>query len=487
MWAWPQRLLLASYSPVPLAGFRFVFGLLLALDASRLLLHCRVLFERLPYRSGVPATPVVLAALWLVLALLLTSGLSTRFAALLNHLLLMFLVGQQGAHSQIAQDSVLLSSSLLLAMLPANRAFSVDAWLARKRGQPLGARVPGWENAFALLLSCIYVDSAVHKLASPLWLRGWGVWLPLSQPNLVWHEPTLLLSLPPLLLRLLGWGVIAFELLFPALWAWRRTRRATLALGLGLHGAIAWFYPLPAFSLYMAALYVPLVLSAARFGPAEVQSGAAPPPRRARLLLLAGAVSWLLLSLTNLLAEAHPRAREAWRPWGEAAFSLTGLLSHGVFSDALFVGYGYQLRLVPRGCREDRCVHPYRRGGLFELSVSDRVWEHWWKRTQAPWVRVRAAEEELLRFAAWWTGPPPRAQEFDLEARLQESQPPAWQAALWTSNLASPWRRLGLLRVSPSEARFEWRCAPTPSPGDALGAALRRCLEAPAAELGRGR
>ena len=112
----------------------------------------------------------------------------------------------------------------------------------------------------AAYLSSIYVDSAIHKLLSPMWLRGLGLSTSAALPSLVWIGTAWMKYIPATLLRCVGWGVIAFELLFPVLYWRRSTRLPALAAGIAMHVGIAVLYPIPAFSGSMIVLYLALLL-----------------------------------------------------------------------------------------------------------------------------------------------------------------------------------------------------------------------------------
>ena len=77
--------------------------------------------------------------------------------------------------------------------------------------------------------------------------------------SLVWIPTDWLSFLPAPLLHLMTWGVIAFELFIPVLYAWRRTRILAVLTGIFLHLSIAIVYPIPAFSGVMIAIYAGLL------------------------------------------------------------------------------------------------------------------------------------------------------------------------------------------------------------------------------------
>jgi hypothetical protein len=85
-------------------------------------------------------------------------------------------------------------------------------------------------------LGSIYFDSAIHKLTWPMWSHGFGLAAPMMLPNLVWMPAGWMALFPVWLWRLLGYGVVVFELTFFLFYAFRRTRVALLLTGMAMHG-----------------------------------------------------------------------------------------------------------------------------------------------------------------------------------------------------------------------------------------------------------
>src|SRR5262249_51638808 len=67
------------------------------------------------------------------------------------------------------------------------------------------------------------------------------------------------LPLPDPLLRLLTWTVLIWEVSFPLLVLWPRSRTAALVLGAAFHVGIGLSMELACFALYMLCLYLPLL------------------------------------------------------------------------------------------------------------------------------------------------------------------------------------------------------------------------------------
>jgi len=253
--------------------------------------------------------------------------------------------------------------------------------------------------------------------------------------------------LPSWIWRVMGWGVIAFELSFGALYLWRVTRIPALLTGIALHAGIAVIYPIPVFGWLMICLYAAL-LPAEWYRPGERILRRTPQGKPLALnprAIAAVAVLWALA----IASVYGPRGYLPNRLYNKAGWLIAGIASHEVFSDEQFDRYTYQLRLVwPDGART-----PYSRGNLFAWNVRDRVWELWWKRTQAPWGRLQDADAHLL---AWARTNGNGAAPVMIEGRPQTSLTRVINPDLFQRNNSIPWRSIGTIRAS----AVEWQVAP---------------------------
>jgi hypothetical protein len=358
---------------------------------------------------------------WLIVLVCMIVGYRTRIAVIANYICCVFILGiaaGKEGFSQVAGDSVAISLSLLAVILPCGAVFATDRMGESDSPRPSVAAAR-W--VLAAYLSSIYADSGIHKLASPMWYHGLGLATPMGLPSLVWMNMAWAVRFPPLLFRICGWGVIAFELLFPFFYIWRRTRVLTVLLGIAMHIGIALLYPFPTFSALMIAIYMGLLPEryyaplrqldkwiATRFRKPwfndRVRNLQLPISSR---LVVAGIVVWsLCIGVTYAPVDAsYQPARfilnRIWRV-KKLVFATTGIQGHGVFADWLFQEYRYQLRLIPVGSPSGAAM-PYSRNGLFDWSVRDRLWEIWWKRAQAPWTPLHDSEFQLATWAdVYW-------------------------------------------------------------------------------------
>jgi hypothetical protein len=240
----------------------------------------------------------VAAAIFAFLALV---GLWTRPAAALATLLGAWVLVTPYLFGKVNHTlHHLIWFGLLLAASPSGDALSVDAWLARRRGQP----PPGPARAYALpirlmwlVLGIAYFFAGFHKLfGAPGWILGDHLQLILydawSQHHLL---PLLRIDRHPWLLRALALASILFELSFIFLVLSRRTRPLAAIGGLLFHASTAYFM-----RLYFGALMLCYVVFvdwhalARRLG---LASGGAPAARADPGAAATAVVGGMLLAL----------------------------------------------------------------------------------------------------------------------------------------------------------------------------------------------
>jgi hypothetical protein len=102
----------------------------------------------------------------------------------------------------------------------------------------------------------IYFSSGVSKFSNELWRDGSAIYYAMSH-NVVQRFPVDVLPLPMQgVATLTTYGTLAFELAFPLLVAWRRTRILTLIAGVGLHLGAWVTLEVGPFSWVMIATYI---------------------------------------------------------------------------------------------------------------------------------------------------------------------------------------------------------------------------------------
>ncbi len=191
------------------------------------------LFPNVLAFADTPAVVTGLLSAGCVLSVLFAAGLYDRFAALGLWYVWACLFGR---NPLIVNPGIPFVGWLLLAhpFLPPAPYGSLAAW---RRGAARDWRMsPAIFAAAWTVLALSYSYSGYTKVLSPSWLDGCALGRmldnPLARPGAV---RAALAALPPLLLRLATWGVLALELSFAPLALSRRARPWLWGLMLAMH------------------------------------------------------------------------------------------------------------------------------------------------------------------------------------------------------------------------------------------------------------
>ena len=179
----------------------------------------------------------------LVAIVAFTVGYRTRWANLLTALVL---IGfwHRLPWIQNGGDRLLRIWTLYLLTCDSGAAWSVDAALRARRGAPPVTEVPGLVvRLVQLQLMVVYGATGVEKLlGGQPWLDGSAIYYAMSEGTFSrapWlFDPVLQTRAGQAIAAALTWVTLGWEILFPALVVWRRTRGAALWAGVGLHVGI---------------------------------------------------------------------------------------------------------------------------------------------------------------------------------------------------------------------------------------------------------
>lgn len=288
-----------------LAAYRVLFGLALAVSMERflhygwidsLLVGPRFRFHYWGFAWVQPMSSGAMHVLFYALfglALAVAAGLAFRVTAPLFALGLTYI--------QLVDVSTYLNHyylagllAWLLAFSPAHRAWSVDAWLAKRRAAEIPA---AWLVLFRVQVGVVYVFAGLAK-AQPDWLLH-------GQPLAIWlgartDVPVLgrLFTLPGAPLAM-SWFGFLFDLTIVAWLTWRRTRPFAYAVVVVFHVLTRMLFDIGMFPVIMSlSALVFFDPSWPRFGrPASAGERVETPRRRALWLGAAWCVLQILLPL----------------------------------------------------------------------------------------------------------------------------------------------------------------------------------------------
>lgn len=436
-----------------LAVLRIGFALCLAHDVADLWQHAGLWYGEARWPSAAPTGVRLALGAWCLTLLVLAAGAWTRVAALVNW---GFSVVFLGFHSmrygyEYHNDNVYIAMSAALVVLPTAQVWSIDA----RRRPPLRRGVSAAGETFvALVAAGLYLDSALWKLSSSMWLAGLGYWTPASQPSDAWLALDWTLEHEGVA-RALGYGTLVYELLFVGLVWWRRARWPLLAFGAGLHIGIATLLPLPRFGVMMLVFLAVL----APIGRTESVTWT----RAARVGLLSFYAWWAVLFALGLRGPLASLARGEHAPpaltsaalqhverW---SYRLLGMRSHPIFLDSQFEGYEQETRVcfVPDGAGDARAV---------ELGTPrfNRHWVSWCYRLTWPAIPPERLADWLERYVAHHAA----ARGLDLttghvrvERRALDLPIDHWRPGVRRANLSAPWVRTGTVMVVDGAVEFE--------------------------------
>lgn len=250
---------------VGLAAFRIAVGLVTLGELFYLMYFRHLIFDRVPFFE--PASPVtdLFLAVWVVLAICLTLGYRTRWAAAGNYALWLVFVGFTPMWLDFdgGFDQMMTGIAFFLLFLPSERALSLDGLRAKLKYSAPGhlyrpaTQVPvlAYYLPVAVVLGLLYLDAGIHKLSAEFWRNGMGSWLPPSHPyymsgldmswllDMKWFE------------KLVGYTLIVFQFLFLPLFWFKRFRVPLLLIGVSFHVGIILSLNIYQFGFGMLAPY----------------------------------------------------------------------------------------------------------------------------------------------------------------------------------------------------------------------------------------
>lgn len=359
----------------------------------------------LEWARVVPVSPALVDAAYVVLVLSAISGLvgfRARTAFAISTAAQLYAWGIAELAGNVFHYHHLVWFSALLAASPCGDAWSVDAWLRKRRGLavPPAAAVYGIPiRAAWILIACLYFFPGVHKLATSglawifsdnLKLHLWAKWAQMDG-----FEPLVRIDRADWLVQAGAFATVLFELSFPFLVVFRRTRLVAVMAAFGFHQATSYFM-----NLHFPALWLCFPVF---FG---------------------GIVSWWEKRYAK--DDGAPLARSLRPPATVSAILLAGAISFGVAgeSDAWpFACYPKYHRLAPdrlpalevtvlSGGLEQRVPDE----AMFPSGRTQRYWAFVWS-LMGSHETARASPE---RFDAFWdrVKHEPRIDELAREARV---------------------------------------------------------------------
>ena len=189
-------------------------------------------------------------------ALGLTVGWRTKLMSILYYAAMMSLHNRNTASASGA-DVLLLIFGFNLMISPCGAAYSVDSWLARrKRGTVAEPLILAWSLRLIQIQIClVYALAGILKCNGNLWING-------SALHYVFHNTEVgrlnlsFLSNYPILINLMSYSAVCFELSLGFLLWFRAVRPAIIMMGIMLHLGILASVNIPIFGELMWTGYI---------------------------------------------------------------------------------------------------------------------------------------------------------------------------------------------------------------------------------------
>lgn len=269
-------------SPLPLAVFRILFGLLVIQNA---VMHTWPGFLSWYGSSGLisiediirhnwggsPRFDILLmlpagdhwivAVFWLyvVAAFFLTIGFCTRYSAAFLALALISF-HHHNVFNLNSGDTFQRLASIFLSFSPAGEALSVDVLLRRRRGEATGYQLysPWAQRMIQVQVAIIYCHSFLSKIVGPEWLDGTAVYYATRIDEMIRFPMTFLYD-NLWVCKILTWYTLLVEFsMWTLVWV-RKFRYYVLASAVMLHLGIDATFNLPIFEWTMIVSFITFV------------------------------------------------------------------------------------------------------------------------------------------------------------------------------------------------------------------------------------
>jgi Vitamin K-dependent gamma-carboxylase len=206
-----------------------------------------------------PETNAVVIGFFIFFAMAAVSllvGFRTRVASVIVWACLVSL-HHRNVYVLNAGDHLLRTLSFFLMFAPAGKAYSVDRWLAIRRGaSPDVPLIPAWSQRLLQIQVCVmYLDSVAWKLTGKEWIDGTAVYYITHLDEFRrFAVPAFFATL--WFSRVATWGALAVEFAMGTLVWIRPIRRYVLLSGVLLHLGLEYSMNIPFFQWAVLATYV---------------------------------------------------------------------------------------------------------------------------------------------------------------------------------------------------------------------------------------
>lgn len=260
-----EKLYDKKVDPTGLALFRIFFGLVLLGELIHLTYFRDLIFlpQAMSIHYEFSFWPLLLV--WMISICFLIVGLCTRYVVIINYVYSVLIFGTVSSWIYHV-DYVYMGIGILLLFTSVSETLSIDsifkAWKNKLENKPITIKKISVLNYFSFLvigIGLVYFDSVfIHKIFSPTWIQGLGVWKPTSVPYLTFLDLNWLMN-QKYLVMFLSYLTVFLEFIFIFIFWHRKARIPLIVVGGGLHLGILIAFPIPFFALTMLGFYILLI------------------------------------------------------------------------------------------------------------------------------------------------------------------------------------------------------------------------------------
>lgn len=178
--------------------------------------------------------------IYLISLLFLVLGLFTRFSAFLA-LILQLIIFKSFAQFNYGYDNFITMSLFYCFIFPVGKYYSLDNWIFKKKKDVISFN---YQKVLQIHLSIAYFFSGLAKALDSGWWNGQSVWNALTSIDSSFHYPSIIYITGGIL-------TVLFELFYPILVYFKKSRRFILLAMIFMHLSIGLTMHLYAFSAIM--------------------------------------------------------------------------------------------------------------------------------------------------------------------------------------------------------------------------------------------
>lgn len=467
-----------------LGVFRIFFSLNLFLEVFRIFRYRQLYFDPIPFIDISSFDYTIPLLLWMFILLLLVLGLFTKVVSILSYIFTLWIINDS-SFFEYHMNYTYLGVGFIMMFIPLSNSYSLDnLWKKYKKVTHLpNQRVSVLYHYLIIFfgLAVVYFDSLFFKFKCDLWMRGLGVWLPASIPQITISKHQWLLN-QEIIIKGLGYLTFFFELIFPFTFFIKKLRPYLLVIGLGLHIGILIEFPIPYFAIGVLAIYLLMVpvsfwdklegfLLNKRINNLhledinEVATHFKFNLRKTNIYIIKILVVFLVVlqfnsifnfplskSIVNRVTYSYKNLNKPIKNLKSVKRELRlfshhffGITPHGVFVDNHFKGYDKYFSVKYNG----KLLPMYNNEGMPDEYLQGGSWINYSYRVNKPYVlktpeRLKAG---LIRYTSFWANENNidlNDTEFEIiMKRVKISF--EWEKDFLKNNLATPWEKVGVL------------------------------------------